>query len=74
MDREFILEKIATNIRVERVRKKYSQEKLAEMAGITTKYMNLIENAKTNPSITIVINICDSLEIDLNKIYLNTEV
>lgn len=68
MEKELILEKIASNIRAERARKKYPQEKLAEMAGITPKYLNMIENARSNPSIIIVINICQALEIDLNRL------
>ena len=39
------------------------------MAGITQKYLNLIENAKANPSIMIVISVCKALKIDLNSIY-----
>ena len=52
-----ILDKIVDNIRIERLRKKYTQEKLAEKTGITQKYINLIENGKTNPSILIVVKI-----------------
>ena len=39
------------------------------MAGITQKYLNLIENAKANPSIVIVISVCMALKTDLNSIY-----
>ena len=66
---EKILEKIAYNIRLERLKKRYSQEKLAEKVGISTKYINMIENCKTNPTIVIIIKICNALEIDLNTIY-----
>lgn len=69
MKKELILETIATNIRLERARKKYTQEKLAEIAGISAKYLNKIENAETNPSITVIRNICIALEIDLNRIF-----
>lgn len=70
MDKELILEKMASNIRAERARKKYSQEKIAEMAEITEKYYNMIENAKCNPSIIIIYNICKALEIDLSKLFI----
>jgi len=68
MDRDEILAKIAANIRIERTRKKYSQQKLADLCGITQKYLNLIENQKVNPSILIVVAICQSLLIDLNTL------
>ena len=42
MQKEEILQTVADNIRIERLKKKISQEKLAEMAGITQKYLNLI--------------------------------
>ncbi len=69
MQKEEILQTVADNIRIERLKKKISQEKLAEMAGITQKYLNLIENAKANPSIMVVISVCRALKIDLNLIY-----
>lgn len=69
MQKEEVLQIVADNIRIERLKKKISQEKLAEMSGITQKYLNLIENSKANPSIAIVISVCKALEIDLNTIY-----
>lgn len=70
MNKQEILHRIAENIRVERARQKMTQETLAELSGITTKYMNFIENEKVNPSITVVVNICEALKIDLNKLLL----
>ncbi len=69
MDKELILKKISENIRVERVRKKYSQEKLAEMAGITAKYLNMIENNKANPSISVLIGLCTALNVDIKILF-----
>ncbi len=69
MDEMLILEKVADNIRLERLRRRLSQEKLAEMADISSKYLNLIENRKANPTIVIVVKICMALGIDLNTIW-----
>ncbi len=69
MKNEDILDEISANIRAERVRKKYTQQKLAELVGITQKYLNMIENSKVNPSISIVIKICKALNVDLNTIW-----
>ena len=73
MDKEQILNKISENIRIERLKKRYSQEKLSDMADITQKYLNYIENKKANPSIIVVIKICNALDITLNDLlkYLN---
>ena len=38
------------------------------MANITQKYLNLIENKKANPSIVIVVNICQALDIKLSEL------
>ena len=68
MDKDEILEKVAENIRIERLRQRLSQEKLAEMSGITQKYLDLIENKKSTPSIVIIVNICNSLKMELNSL------
>lgn len=68
MDDSLILKTIADNIRIERLRKRLSQEKLAEIVGISTKYLNMVENNKTNPTIVIVVKICNALKIDLNTL------
>ncbi len=69
MDDKLILQKVADNIRIERLRQRLSQEKLAEMIDISTKYLNMIENRKANPTIVIVIKICLALGIELNSIW-----
>lgn len=69
MDDRLILDTISDNIRIARLQKRISQEKLAEMVDISTKYLNMIENRKANPTIVIVVKICIALQIDLNSIY-----
>lgn len=71
MDETEILQIVADNIRIERLRRRLSQEKLAEMVDISTKYLNMIENRKANPTIVIVVKICIELGIELNTIYPN---
>ncbi len=68
MDKVDIIKQVAEAIRMERFRQRLSQEKLAEMAGISTKYLNSIENEKVNPSITIVVQLCDVLNLQLNQL------
>lgn len=69
MNDRLILDTISDNIRIARLQKRISQEKLAEMVDISTKYLNMIENRKANPTIVIVVKICIALQIDLNSIY-----
>ena len=69
MDDKNILEKVSDNIRLARLQKRISQEKLAEMVDISTKYLNMIENRKANPTIVIVVKICKVLNIELSDIW-----
>ena len=71
MNDKFILDKISDNIRMARLQKRISQEKLAEMVDISTKYLNMIENRKANPTIVIVVKICIALNIELNYVWTN---
>ena len=68
MNKKEIIDKISDNIRLERLKKRYLQEKLAEMANITQKYLNLIENKKANPSIVIIVNICQALGVKISEL------
>lgn len=69
MDDRLILDTISDNIRIARLQKRISQEKLAEMVDISTKYLNMIENRKANPTIVIVVKVCIALGIELNSIF-----
>ena len=69
MNEREILDKVSDNLRLARLKQRISQEKLAEMVNISTKYLNMIENRKANPTIVIVIKICNALNIQLNSIY-----
>jgi len=41
------------------------------MVDISTKYLNMIENRKANPTIVIVVKICIALNIELNSVWTN---
>ncbi len=69
MNDKIILDKVSDNIRIARLQQRLSQEKLAEMIDISTKYLNMIENRKANPTIVIVIKICIALGVSLDTIY-----
>ena len=68
MEKEEIIKRIAENIRLQRYRKNITQEELAEKAEISTKYMNLIENRKANPSITVLVRLCEILDLEFSKL------
>ena len=68
MDRGTVIKIFASNLRAERARKHYSQEYLAEKAGITTEYLNRIERERFNPSIVVAAALAEALEVDLNTL------
>lgn len=51
------------NVRYYRFKKNYSQEKLAEMAGLSTHYISDIEQGKYSPSIPTIERISKALDI-----------
>ncbi len=66
--RDYVLKKLAENIRVERARNHFSQEFLAEQADITPQHLYRIENAKTCPTILVVANIAAALGVRLDQL------
>lgn len=47
--------------------KKMTQERLAEMIGISPRYLSNIETGAANPTFHIVIALAENLNIDLNQ-------
>ena len=58
----------AANLRAERARRNYTQERLAELAGITTEYLSRIENEKVCPTILVIANIALALDVPIDKL------
>ena len=58
--------KFATRVRFERIKRKYSQEKLAELTNISRNSISLIETGKINPTILKVIDIANVLGVELS--------
>ena len=67
MNKDVILNLLAENIRLQRLKNRLTQDKLAELSGLSTKYINSIEAGKVNPSIVVVVNICQALNMELNN-------
>ena len=68
LDKEKTLKILAENIRVERARKKISQQFLAEQADITPQHLYRIENERVCPTIVVVANIAKALGVTLDKL------
>ncbi|MBP3821521.1 helix-turn-helix transcriptional regulator [bacterium] len=62
---ENINEKIGTKIRLERVKRKWSQEKLAELADINKNSVSSIERAEWSASIETIAKIAEAFGMEL---------
>ncbi len=56
--------KIKENLKLYREKLNFSQEKLSELAGISTDYISLIERGKRTPSIKRLCMIAKALDIE----------
>ena len=63
------LEKLGFNIKVERLRKKLSQAKLAEMANISMESVQKIETGKQTPSVFVFFDIQKALGVPVETLY-----
>lgn len=68
MEREIIIKKFAENLRAERARKHYTQEKLAEVANISPEYLARIEAGKFSPSLVVIVNLAHALDVSIQKL------
>ena len=63
-----IIEKIAQNIKEYRLEKGYSQELLAEKAGLHRTYISLLERKKKNVSVVILEKVAIALGVQLSDL------
>lgn len=59
---------VGINIRKYRTEKKISQEKLAEMAYLSPKYIGMVERAEKTPSLTTLVNIANALDVSADML------
>ncbi|MBR1680545.1 helix-turn-helix transcriptional regulator [bacterium] len=64
-----LLFNIGQKIRIERTRKNFSQEKLAEITDISVKTIGKIERGQTDFVISNLISIADALDTDIKELF-----
>lgn len=60
---------LGNNIRAERSRLHYSQEKLAELANIQMQHLSKIENGESDIKFTTLLSLLKALNIPFTKLY-----
>lgn len=63
------LKKLGKNVRAIRLERGWTQEKLAEAAGIHPVYISYIEQGTRNPSITKILQIARALGCEAAQIF-----
>lgn len=52
-----------------RIRRQFTQIQLAKKVGVARQTINLIENNKYNPSLSLCISLAKELKTDLNSLF-----
>lgn len=63
------VEKLGYKIRIERQKRKLSQEKLAELTNLNRNFIGLIERGETNVTIKNLANIANAFEVDIRELF-----
>lgn len=68
MIKEELLKKFGKNVKLERIKKDLTQEKLGEIMNVDQNYISRIENGKENMSLGKVLELANYLNTDINNL------
>ncbi len=68
MNKTEILKKFGKNVKIERIKKDYSQEDFAEILGVSQNYIARIETGKQNMSLGKIAELAESLNVDMERL------
>ena len=67
-DYKSVLRDIGLKFRIERTKKRLSQERFAELANVHTNYIGKVERGEQNLTIKKIVELVNSLDIPINAI------
>ncbi len=73
MDKDFGYT-LGANIRAERLRRHYTQDKLAELLDMSINYVGKIERGVVIPSALVIFKLSKILKVDINDFYKEIEI
>lgn len=68
MDKENLLKKFGKNVKIERIKKDLTQEKLAEKMNVSQNYIASIERGKANMSLAKILELSKNLGVKIEKL------
>ncbi len=63
------VEKLGQKIRIERQKRKISQEKLAEMSDLNRNFIGMVERGETNITVKNLESIANALKMDIRELF-----
>lgn len=69
MNNQEVKKILADNVRLLRAKKRFSQEAVAELAGIGQNQVSEIENERANPSLDTIIKLANALESSVFELF-----
>lgn len=63
------LNALAEKIAYLRIKKKLTQEKLAELSNCSTNHISKLENGRTNPSFELLVNLSHALDVEIFELF-----
>ncbi len=63
------VEKLGQKIRIERQKRKFSQEKLAEFADLNRNFIGMVERGETNITVKNLEAIANAFEINIQDLF-----
>ena len=63
------LASLAANIRALREKRGWTQEQLAETAGLATRYVQTLESPKANPRAGVLVAIAQALDVEIGRLF-----
>lgn len=68
MNKTELLKRFGKNVKIERIKKDLTQEKLAEIMDVSQNYIASIECGKANMSLAKVLELAKSLDVQMSKL------
>ena len=65
---------IGKRIKEQRIKRKMTQEELAERANVTSGYISLVETARKKISLETLLEVCMALNITLNELLTGNQI
>lgn len=68
MNKKELLKKFGKNVKIERIKKDLTQEKFAEILGVSANYLACVENGRQNMSLGKIFELANALETNIENL------